>query len=73
MEVRCVGVLSILVFGRLLLFLVGFIVVVTRGWGGLLGSDILHKCSCISGSCVVAVAGEEVSQSGEFLVQVLTK
>ena len=73
MEARCIGGLAVLVLGRLSLFVVGIMVVVTRGWGGLLGSDVLHKCSCISGSCVVVVTGKKVGKGGKFLVQVLTK
>ena len=73
MDARCIGGLAVLVLGRLLLFVVGIMVVVTRGWGGLLGSDVLHKCSCISGSCVVVVTSEKVGKGGKFLVQVLTK
>ena len=49
-------------------------VVVARGWAGLLGcGGSLHQCSCISGSCVVAITGREVGKGGEFLVQVLTQ
>ena len=73
MEARCIGGLAVLVLGGLSLFVVGIMVVVTRGWGGLLGSDVLHKCSCISGSCVVVVIGEKVGKGGECLVQILLK
>ena len=41
--------MAVLLLGRLSLSVVGFVVVVTRGWGGLLGSDVLHKwvlCGC---------------------------
>ena len=41
MEARYIGWLAVLVLGRLSLFVVGFIVV-TRGWGRLLGGGILH-------------------------------
>ena len=68
MEARCIGGLAVPVLGRLTLFVVGIMVVVTRGWGGLLGSDVLHKCSCISGSCVIVVTGEQVGKGGEFLI-----
>ena len=73
MEAGYVGGLEVLFLSALSLFVVGFLVVVTRGCGGLLVGDILHQCSRISRSCVVAVAGEEVGKGGEFLVQVLTK
>ena len=68
MEAGYVGVLGVLFLGGLTLFVVGFRVVVTRGCGGLLVSDILQQCSCIRRSCVVAVAGEEVGKGGELLV-----
>ena len=42
MKARYVGWIAVLVLGRLLLFVVGFIIIVTRGWGGLLGGGILH-------------------------------
>ena len=73
MEAGYVGGLGVLFFGGLSLFVVGFQVVVTRGCGGLLVGDILHQCSCIRRSCVVAVAGKKVGKGGELLVQVLTK
>ena len=73
MEAGCVGGLGVLVLSGLSLFVVGFLVVVTGGCGGLLVGGIVHQCSRISRSCVVAVAGEEVGKGGEFLVQVLTK
>ena len=59
MEAGYVGGLGVLFLSGLLLFVVGFLVVVTRGCGGLLVGDILHQCSRISRSCVVAVAGED--------------
>ena len=56
-----------------MLFVVGC-VVGTRGWAELLGGGgILHQCSCIGGSCMVAVTGKKVGKGGEFLVQVLTQ
>ena len=73
MEAGCVGGLGVLFLGGLSLFVIGFLVVVTGGCGGLLVGDILHQCSCISRSCVVAVAGEEVGKGGKLLVQVLTE
>ena len=73
MEAGYVGGLRVLFLSGLSLFVVGFLVVITRGCGGLLVGDILHQCSRISRSCVVAVAGEEVGKGGELLVQVLTK
>ena len=42
MEAGCVGGLGVLFLGGLSLFVVGFLVVVTRGCGGLLVGDILH-------------------------------
>ena len=59
MEAGYVGVLGVLFLGGLTLFVVGFRVIVTRWCGGLLVGDILHQCSCIRRSCVVAVAGED--------------
>ena len=73
MEAGCVGGLGVLFLNGLSLVVVGFLVVVTRGCGGLLVGNILHQCSCISRSCEVAVNGEEVGKGGELLVQVLTK
>ena len=73
MEAEYVGGLGVLFLSGLSLFLVGFQVVITRGCGGLLAGDILHQCSCIRRSCMVAVAGEEVGKGAELLVQVLTK
>ena len=73
MKAGCVGGLGVLFLNGLSLFVVAFLVVVTRGCGGLLVGDILHQCSHISRSCVVAVAGKEVGKGGELLVQVLTK
>ena len=73
MEAGYVGGLEVLFLSGLSLFVVRFLVVVTRVCGGLLVGDILHQCSRISRSCVVAVAGEEVGKGGEHLVQVLTK
>ena len=73
MEAGYVGGLGVLFLSGLPLFVVGFLVAVTRGCGGLLVGDILHQCSRISRSCVVAVAGREVGKGGELLVQVLTK
>ena len=73
MEAGYVGWLEVLFLSGLSLFVVGFLVVVTRGCGGLLVGDILHQCSRKSRSCMVAVAGEEVGKGGELLVQVLTK
>ena len=73
MEAGYVGWLRDLFLSGLSLFVVGFLVVVTRECGGLLVGDILHQCSRISRSCVVAGAGEEVGKGGELLVQVLTK
>ena len=73
MEAGYFGWLGLLFLSGLSLSVVGFLVVVTRGCGGLLVGDILHQCSRISRSCVVAVAGEEVGKDGELLVQVLTK
>ena len=37
------------------------------------GGGILHQCSCIGRSSVVAIAGKEVGKGGELLVQVLTQ
>ena len=55
------------------LFVIGC-VVVARGWAGLLGGGgILHQCSCIGGSGMVAVTGKKVGKGGELLVQVLTQ
>ena len=71
MEAGYVGGLGVLFLSGLSLFVVGFLVVVTSGCGGLLVGDILHQCSRISESCVVAFAGEEVGKGGELLVQVL--
>ena len=68
MEAGCVGGLGVLFLGGLSLCVVGFMVVVTRGCGGLLVGDILHQCSHRSRSCVVAIAGEEVGKGGELLV-----
>ena len=73
MEAGNVGRLEVLLLSVLSVFVVGFLVVVTRGCSGLLVGDILHQCSRISRSCVVAVAGEEVGKGGEHLVQVLRK
>ena len=73
MEAGYVGGLGVLFLSGLSHFVIGFLVVVTRGCGGLLVGDILHQCSRISRSSVVAVAGEEVGNGGEVLVQVLTK
>ena len=73
MEAWYVGGLGVIFLSGLSLFVVGFLVVVTRGCGGLLVGDILHQYRRISRSCVVAVAGEEVGKGGELLVQVLTK
>ena len=73
MEAGYVGGLEVLFLSGLSIFVVGFLVVVTRGCGGLLVSDSLHQCSHISRSCVVAVAGDKVGKGGELLVQVLTK
>ena len=73
METEYVGGLGVLFLTGLMLCVVGFLVVVTRGCGGLLVGDILHHCSRMSRSCVVAVTGEEVGKGGELLVQVLTK
>ena len=72
MEAGYVGELEVLFLSGLSHFVVGFLVVVTRGCGGLLVGDILHQCSRISRSYVVAVAGEEIGKGGELLVQVLT-
>ena len=72
MEAGYVGGLEVLFLSGLLLFVVGFLVVVTRGCSGLLVGDILHQCSRISRSCVVAVAGVEVGKGGELLVQCYT-
>ena len=73
MEAGYVGGLGVLFLGGLSLFVVGFMIVITRGCGGLLVGDILHQCSRIGRSCMVVVAGEEVGKGGEFLVQVPTK
>ena len=73
MDAVYVGGLGVLFLRGLSHFVVGFLVVVTRGCGELLVGDILHQCSHISRSCVVDVAGEEVGKGGERLVQVLTK
>ena len=35
------------------------------------GGGILHQCSCIGGSSVVAITGKEVGKGGELLIQVL--
>ena len=37
------------------------------------GGGILHQCSCIGGSSVVAITGKEVDKGGELLVQVLAE
>ena len=37
------------------------------------GTGLLHQCSCIGGSSMVAIAGKEVGKGGELLVQVLTQ
>ena len=73
MKAGYVGGLAVLALCGLSLFVIGFLVVVTRGCGGLLVGDILHQCSRISRSCVVAVAGEHVGKGGELLVQVLSE
>ena len=73
MEAVYVGGLGVFFLGGVSHFVVGFIVVVSRGCGGLLVGDILHQCSGIGRSCVVVVAGEEVGKGDELLVQVLTK
>ena len=72
MEAGYVGGLEVLFLSGLSLFVVGFLVVVTRGCGGLLVGDILHQCSHISRSYIVAVAGEEVGKGAELLVQCYT-
>ena len=73
MEARCGIGLGVHYLGWLLIFVVGFVVVGARGWAGFLVGGILHQCSCLSRSCVVAIAGEKVGKGSELLVQVLTK
>ena len=61
MEAGSLRGVGLLCLGGLSLFVVGFVVVViARGWCRWLTGNILHQVSCIGGSCLVAVAGEEV-------------
>ena len=59
--------------GGLTLFVVSCIIV-TGGWAGLLGGGgILPQCSCLCGSCVIAITSRKLGKGGELLVQVLTQ